>query len=60
MLVVDQIERFYPRNLPLSKEMAMPIEVSTEGKKERISEFFDVVMGIEDLDVFMQAFWLAD
>jgi hypothetical protein len=60
MLVVDQIERFYPRNLPLSKEMATLIEVSTEGKKERISEFFDVVMGIEDSDVFMQAFWLAD
>jgi hypothetical protein len=49
MLVVDQIGRFYPRNLPLSKEMAMPIEVSTEGKKERISEFFDVA-GV----------WLAD
>jgi hypothetical protein len=40
--------------------MALPMKVSAAEKKERISEFFDVVMGIEDADVFMQAFWLAD
>jgi hypothetical protein len=40
--------------------MAVPYDVGSDEKKERISEFLSVVMEVEDADVFMHAFWLAD